>query len=200
MSEYDRKLLRVRVESAERRARISSIIAGLSLALIAVLTLSGWVGQEDTVTARRFEVVNKAGDVTATLEASPGGGQLALIAEDGRMVEVAADNAAEIGMRVYDSDHARVQLTVGEDGTPALRFSDSSRSVRLAASVLDEGPGILLYDAASTRRAELAQTKMGPSLRLFDTTGEPRALAGVGTDGPVMAITSSSGRTIWAAP
>lgn len=200
MSSSDQPSLQARVQSAEQRAKRSQVVASLSLALVGLLVLSGWIGQEDTVTARRFEVVNDAGDVTASLESLGGGGELLLLGDDGRVIDIAAGASAPTGITLFDSDHARMQLSVAEEGNPNLRLWDSSGTVRLAASVLDGGPAIFLADAASTRRAALSQTKAGPSLRLFDETGNPRVGAAVSTDGPLMAVTGPSGRTMWSAP
>jgi hypothetical protein len=110
------------------------------------------------VRAQRFEVVDSAGRVAATLEATATGPQLALYHGRGLM--------------------PRATLALDE-GAPALHFRDSKQNPCVALTLFQEEPALWLSDSKGHASASLSLAAGAPGLTLLGGTGHAIATLGV---------------------
>jgi hypothetical protein len=160
----------------------------------------------DVVQAGRFEVVDAAGRVRATLGVSAEEGKARLVLFDAAgkgdaWLEVSPHGSPSlmlfdpIGMghaaleavlpgnpnlTLSDAAGQRAVLTVLPNGIPRLVLFDAAEKQRAALEVRPDGsPNLELYDAAWKSRVHLGMQKDGkPSLELADKAGNLRATLG----------------------
>ena len=156
-------------------------MAGAIGALVAIAVMGAAETEQTstTVRAERFEVVDQAGKVVATLDATGEEGPgLTLLDAAGKTriwLNVTKDGP---GLTLYDSaGKERAELVVSKDG-PALTVYDAARRPRIWMNARKEGPGLTLYDAAGKGRVWLNVKKDGPGLTLYDAAEKRRALLG----------------------
>jgi hypothetical protein len=131
----------------------------------------------DVVQARRFEVVDAAGRVRATLGVSTEEGKARLVLFDAAGKGDAWLEVSPHGMpslMLFDPmGKGRAFLEVVLPGSPSLTLSDAAGQ-RAALTVLPNGiPRLVLFDAAEKQRAALEVLPDGrPDLELYDAAGK----------------------------
>jgi len=133
---------------------------------------------QDTVRAKRFEVVDDAGETRIVLAvAADGSPRLAFYDENGKpRVGLIVLPDGNSGLDFFDQNgKIRAMLGVLPDGSLALDFNDENGKLRAALGLDADGrPGLTLYDQDGNGRAGLILLPDGsPALSLLDENGNP---------------------------
>lgn len=194
--------------------------AACGLMIGAVLLVGGLVWHPatvaDVVRARRFEMVDTAGNVRARLEDFSGlGPQLALNDDKGQLrATLGSGPGGSVALRLRDAKgQGRAVLSLVSDG-PTLSMRDPEGREQVGLFTSSNGQSsLLMQDAAGKWRATLGLDDGGmPHLTLSDAAGTARAVLGptsleAAKTGEIRTRPESSlvlfdkdGRVMWQAP
>lgn len=170
-----------RIETLERQNRFLRITTLLGVILLSGVLLMAQSHQERTLTAGRFELVDRTGKIRAALGMTDIGPALLLVDERGTTRVSLNTTATGSSLKLYDA--------VGETEGGAFEVDASSRQFRLydksgkiRAGLLagDKGPALLLADAGGKPRISLdLEEGSQPGLSIFGSTGKPGLELGV---------------------
>ena len=160
----------------------------------------------DVVKARRFEVVDAAGEVRAVLDVTKDISGLALFGAAGKGsvgLAVAPDGSSGLALRDA-ARKRRLSLAVDPDGTPSMGLSDAAGMFQVSLSA-DPNGSIGLALAAAPRKPMgflgVLPNKKGLGLGLLDEAGKLRMWLAVYPDGaPHLILMDTAGSVIWQAP
>ncbi len=186
------------VASLRRRNRWSLGIACLALAA-AGLAVAGVVGSDgERVSARRFVLVDSAGEARGEFSLRADGPVLELGGGEGGRLALAA-GASGPAVYLQGSDGTtRFQLSL-RDGQPAVSLLDGSGRPRWIGAVTDGGNGVVRWmDSTGTvRLAAGADGEAGYSVQLYDDEGRNRATLAVDPGGAGFGLFGPGGRLLF---
>lgn len=137
-----------RLAAVERQLRFHRlVIAGLLVALVALVGYGATEGVPDVIRARSFEVVNPEGQAVIAARADKDGGGLWLYNVEGQLVVVA---------------HA------GKDGGGVLALYNAEGQSGVGAAALKDGGGLALYNAKGQQGVVADAGVIGGRLTLYN--------------------------------
>jgi hypothetical protein len=164
-----------RIERLEKQNRFLRLTSLLSIILLSGVLLMAQSHQEATLTAGRFELVDRAGKVRAALGMTEIGPALLLIDERGTTRVSLNTTATGSSLKLYDAFGEREGGAFEVDAsTREFRLHDKSGKIRAGLNIGSNGPALLLVDADEKPRLRLLAGSEGPALELADPAGKTR--------------------------
>lgn len=155
------------------------------LALVSVLLFTACpatpTGPQDVIQAKRIEIVDEAGQVTAVIE----GSSVVLMDSDHQprvRLEV-ADSGPELVM-LDNAGRPKADLSVSMSD-PSLMMGDlEGNQPQLQATVASTGSGLWLRDMSGRTQAEISVTPHGTSLTMRESETDSQVALGLGQAQP----------------
>lgn len=145
-----------RVERLERQNRFLKLTSLLGVILVSGVLLMAQSRQEATLTAGRFELVDRAGKIRAALGMTEIGPALLLVDERGTTRVSLNSTVTGSSLKLYDAFSGREGEAFEVDAsTREFRLHDKSGKIRAGLHIGDKGPALLLADAGGKPRISL---------------------------------------------
>ncbi len=153
------------------------VLVALGAALMLAACSSASTGPEDVVQAKRIEIVDDAGQVTAVIKSS----SVVLMDASGQprvRLEV-VDSGPELVM-LDSAGRPKADLSVSMSD-PSLMMGDiEDNEPQLQATVSSAGSGLWLRDMSGRTQAEISVTPHGTSLTMRETETESEVALSLG--------------------
>ena len=196
------------LEHLRRQARWHRRIGITALTLVAAAFVMGQAvppGLVDEIRAKRLLLVDDEGGTRGALALGPDGSVLFILADGSRkprtVLSVGPDGAPSLA--VYDAEgRRRAALGVDRDGVPALTLTDRDGArPAVAMSVAQEGSARLVFsDAGQRHRLVVGMSDGDPTLILTGEEGKRGVALAVDAESPRLALADRNGtERLWVA-